>query len=98
MTKVISTALAITHILGHHLHLGAHAHLPARGGLACETGPSPVAGKPHRQTAPEQDQWMRDHGLFLLPQDHFPQFGLMPARLLASPLSSLLLVPLTPTG
>jgi len=31
-------------------------------------------------------------------QDHFPQFGLMLAPLLASPLSSLLFTPLTPTG
>ncbi|MGE3151539.1 MAG: hypothetical protein AB7G48_12350 [Nitrospiraceae bacterium] len=55
------------------------------------------------QTAPEklplveQDEWLKDHGLFLSLQDHFPQFGLMLTPLLASPLSSLLLAPLSPT-
>ena len=52
---------------------------------------------PYKQTVPEQDQWLKDHGLFLSLQDHFPQFGLMLAPLLASPLSSLLLAPLNPT-
>lgn len=50
------------------------------------------------QPIPEPDQWLKDHGLFLSLQDHFPQFGLMLAPLLASPLSSLLLAPLAPTG
>jgi hypothetical protein len=48
--------------------------------------------------SPEPEQWLKDHGLFLSLQDHFPQFGFILAPLLASPLSSLLFAPLTPTG
>ena len=51
-----------------------------------------------KESVPETEQWLKNHGLFLSMQDHFPQFGLMLAPLLASPLSSLLLAPLTPTG
>lgn len=36
---------------------------------------------------PDPEQWLKDHGLFLSLQDHLPQFGLMLAPLLASPLS-----------
>ncbi|HKU51905.1 MAG TPA: hypothetical protein VJQ25_05525, partial [Nitrospira sp.] len=53
---------------------------------------------PPQPSTPDPEQWLKDHGLFLSLQDHLPQFGLMLAPLLASPLSSLLLAPLTPTG
>lgn len=53
---------------------------------------------PSRQSTTDPEQWLKNHGLFLSLQDHLPQFGLMLAPLLASPLSSLLLAPLTPTG
>lgn len=51
-----------------------------------------------KESVPDPEQWLKDHGLFLSLQDHFPQFGLMLAPLLASPLSSLLLAPLAPIG
>lgn len=53
---------------------------------------------PSPQFTTNPEQWLKEHGLFLSLQDHLPQFGLMLAPLLASPLSSLLLAPLTPTG
>jgi hypothetical protein len=68
---------------GHHLVLGRHLHLDARGHylpaavLLARRAQALLQESPHRQTAPEQDQWLRDHGLFLSLQDHFPQFGLM---------------------
>ncbi|MGZ8375034.1 MAG: hypothetical protein ACXW4A_08970, partial [Nitrospira sp.] len=51
-----------------------------------------------QRSVPEPQEWLKDNGLFLSLQDHFPQFGLMLAPLLASPLSALLFAPLTPTG
>lgn len=51
-----------------------------------------------KESVSQPEEWLKNHGLFLSLQDHFPQFGLMLAPLLASPLSSLLLAPLAPTG
>ncbi|MDH5738815.1 MAG: hypothetical protein OEY77_00655 [Nitrospira sp.] len=95
---VLGTALAITLFWGVTFTLMLVAtYLPAalllaRRAEALLLEPSPTA------TEPEPDQWLKDHGLFLSLQDHFPQFGLILAPLLASPLSSLLVAPLTPTG
>jgi hypothetical protein len=95
---VLGTALAITLYWGVTFTLMLVAtYLPAalllaRRAEALLLDRSPTA------TEPEPDQWLKDHGLFLSLQDHFPQFGLILAPLLASPLSSLLVAPLTPTG
>jgi hypothetical protein len=95
---VLGTALAITLFWGVTFTLMLVAtYLPAalllaRRAEALFLDHSPTA------TEPEPDQWLKDHGLFLSLQDHFPQFGLILAPLLASPLSSLLVAPLTPTS
>ena len=95
---ILGAALAITLFWGVTFTLMLVAtYLPAAVLLA-RRAQALLQESPHKQTAPEQDQWLKDHGLFLSLQDHFPQFGLMLAPLLASPLSSLLLAPLTPTG
>jgi hypothetical protein len=95
---VLGAALAITLFWGVTFTLMLVAtYLPAalllaRRAEALLLDRSPAA------TEPEPDQWLKDHGLFLSLQDHFPQFGLILAPLLASPLSSLLVAPLTPSG
>lgn len=53
---------------------------------------------PDTRSPSAQEAWLKQHGLFLSLHDHVPQFGLMLAPLLASPLSSLLLAPLAPSG
>jgi hypothetical protein len=95
---VLGTALAITLFWGVTFTLMLVAtYLPAALVLAKQAeallldGPSETADQ-------EPEQWLKDHGLFLSLQDHFPQFGLILAPLLASPLSSLLISPLSPTG
>ena len=95
---VLGAALAITLFWGVTFTLMLVAtYLPAAVLLA-RRAQALLQENLQKQTLPEQDQWLKDHGLFLSLQDHFPQFGLMLAPLLASPLSSLLLAPLNPTG
>ncbi|OQW33797.1 MAG: hypothetical protein A4E19_02815 [Nitrospira sp. SG-bin1] len=96
--SVLGAALAITLFWGVTFTLMlVSTYLPAAlilakraQALLCGNSSQPVVAKP--------EEWLKEHGLFLSLQDHFPQFGLMLAPLLASPLSSLLLAPLTPTG
>jgi hypothetical protein len=95
---VLGAALAMTLYWGVTFTLMLVAtYLPAAVLLA-RRAQRLLQAHPEKQTLAEQDQWLREHGLFLSLQDHFPQFGLMLAPLLASPLSSLLLAPLTPAG
>lgn len=95
---VLGTALAITLFWGVTFTLMlVTTYLPAalllaRRAEALLLERSPTANEP------EPDKWLKDHGLFLSLQDHFPQFGLILAPLLASPLSSLLIAPLNPAG
>lgn len=95
---VLGAALAITLFWGVTFTLMLVAtYLPAAILLA-RRAQALLQERPDTPTVPDRDQWLKDHGLFLSLQDHFPQFGLMLAPLLASPLSSLLLAPLNPTG
>ncbi len=95
---VLGVALAITLFWGVTFTLMlVSTYLPAALILA-KRAQALLQEPPLKQPVPEPEQWLKDHGLFLSLQDHFPQFGLMLAPLLASPLSSLLLAPLTPTG
>ncbi|NGZ97942.1 MAG: hypothetical protein CV089_17775 [Nitrospira sp. WS110] len=95
---VLGTALAITLYWGVTFTLMLVAtYLPAALFLA-RRAEALLLDRPSETTEQEPDQWLKDHGLFLSLQDHFPQFGLILAPLLASPLSSLLLAPLSPTG
>lgn len=95
---VLGTALAITLFWGVTFTLMLVAtYLPAALLLA-RRAEAQLLERPSESAEPEPDQWLREHGLFLSLQDHFPQFGLILAPLLASPLSSLLIAPLTPTG
>ncbi len=95
---VLGTALAITLYWGVTFTLMLVAtYLPAALLLA-RRAEALLLERPSKSAEPEPDQWLKDHGLFLSLQDHFPQFGLILAPLLASPLSSLLIAPLTPTG
>jgi hypothetical protein len=95
---VLGAALAITLFWGVTFTLMLVAtYLPAAILLA-RRAQALFQESPYKQSVPQPDQWLKDHGLFLSLQDHFPQFGLMLAPLLASPLSSLLLAPLNPTG
>ena len=95
---LLGTALAITLFWGVTFTLMlVSTYLPAALLLA-NRAQAQLQESPSNQSVPEREQWLKDHGLFLSLQDHFPQFGLMLAPLLASPLSSLLLAPLTPTG
>lgn len=95
---VLGAALAITLFWGVTFTLMlVSTYLPAALILA-RRAQALLQESPPNQSVPEPEQWLKDHGLFLSLQDHFPQFGLMLAPLLASPLSSLLLTPLTPTG
>ena len=95
---VLGTALAITLFWGVTFTLMlVSTYLPAALLLA-KRAQALLQESPSNQSEPEPAQWLKDHGLFLSLQDHFPQFGRMLAPLLASPLSSLLFAPLTPTG
>jgi hypothetical protein len=95
---VLGTALAITLFWGVTFTLMlVSTYLPAALLLA-NRAQALLQESSSNQSGPEPEQWLKDHGLFLSLQDHFPQFGLMLAPLLASPLSSLLFAPLTPTG
>ncbi len=95
---VLGTALAITLFWGVTFTLMlVSTYLPAALVLA-KRAEALLQGGSSPQFVPEPDEWLKNHGLFLSLQDHLPQFGLMLAPLLASPLSSLLLAPLTPTG
>jgi len=95
---LLGTALAITLFWGVTFTLMlVSTYLPAALLLA-NRAQALLQESPANQSVPEPEQWLKDHGLFLSLQDHFPQFGLMLAPLLASPLSSLLFAPLTPTG
>jgi hypothetical protein len=95
---VLGTALAITLFWGVTFTLMlVSTYLPAALILARRAQALLQESSP-QQSVPEPEEWLKDHGLFLSLQDHFPQFGLMLAPLLASPLSSLLFAPLTPTG
>ena len=95
---VLGTALAITLFWGVTFTLMlVSTYLPAALLLA-KRAQALLQESPFQQSVPAPEEWLKDHGLFLSLQDHFPQFGLMLAPLLASPLSSLLLAPLTPTG
>lgn len=95
---VLGTALAITLFWGVTFTLMLVAtYLPAALVLA-RRAEAVLLGSPSEEAKAEPEQWLKDHGLFLSLQDHFPQFGLILAPLLASPLSSLLLAPLSPTG
>lgn len=95
---VLGTALAITLYWGVTFTLMLVAtYLPAALLLA-RRAEALLVDRPAEVSEPDPDQWLKDHGLFLSLQDHFPQFGLILAPLLASPLSSLLVAPLTPSG
>lgn len=95
---VLGTALAITLFWGVTFTLMlVSTYLPAALFLARRAEALLLDCTPHA-TIPEPEQWLKEHGLFLSLQDHFPQFGLILAPLLASPLSSLLIAPLSPTG
>ncbi|MGE0643618.1 MAG: hypothetical protein AB7P24_08110 [Nitrospira sp.] len=95
---VLGTALAITLFWGVTFTLMlVSTYLPAALLLA-QRAEALLMERPSENAEPEPDQWLKDHGLFLSLQDHFPQFGLILAPLLASPLSSLLVAPLSPTG
>ena len=95
---VLGTALAITLYWGVTFTLMLVAtYLPAALLLA-RRAEALLLEWPSESAELEPDQWLKDQGLFLSLQDHFPQFGLILAPLLASPLSSLLVAPLTPTG
>jgi hypothetical protein len=95
---VLGAALAITLFWGVTFTLMlVSTYLPAALLLA-KRAQALLQENPSPQPVLEPEEWLKDHGLFLSLQDHFPQFGLMLAPLLASPLSSLLLAPLTPTG
>ena len=95
---VLGAALAITLFWGVTFTLMlVSTYLPAALILAKRAQALLQEGS-SQQSIPEPEEWLKNHGLFLSLQDHFPQFGLMLAPLLASPLSSLLFAPLTPTG
>ncbi len=95
---LLGAALAITLFWGVTFTLMlVCTYLPAALLLAKRAQALLLESTPQPST-PDPGQWLKDHGLFLSLQDHLPQFGLMLAPLLASPLSSLLLAPLTPTG
>lgn len=95
---LLGAALAITLFWGVTFTLMlVSTYLPAAILLA-RRAQALLSVSPPQPSMPDHDQWLKDHGLFLSLQDHLPQFGLMLAPLLASPLSSLLLAPLTPTG
>lgn len=95
---VLGTALAITLFWGVTFTLMLVAtYLPAALLLARRAEALLLGSSPEAAEA-QPEQWLKDHGLFLSLQDHFPQFGLILAPLLASPLSSLLIAPLSPTG
>lgn len=95
---LLGAALAITLFWGVTFTLMlVSTYLPAALLLA-RRAQALLLESPLQPAAPDPEQWLKDHGLFLSLQDHLPQFGLMLAPLLASPLSSLLLAPLTPTG
>lgn len=95
---VLGTALAITLFWGVTFTLMlVSTYLPAALVLA-KRAAALLQERSSQGSVPEPQEWLKDNGLFLSLQDHFPQFGLMLAPLLASPLSSLLLAPLTPTG
>jgi hypothetical protein len=95
---LLGAALAITLFWGVTFTLMlVSTYLPAAILLA-RRAQALLLASPPQPSMPNSEQWLKDHGLFLSLQDHLPQFGLMLAPLLASPLSSLLLAPLTPTG
>jgi hypothetical protein len=95
---VLGTALAITLFWGVTFTLMLVAtYLPAALLLARRAEVLLLERSP-AANEPEPDKWLKDHGLFLSLQDHFPQFGLILAPLLASPLSSLLITPLSPAS
>ncbi len=95
---VLGTALAITLFWGVTFTLMlVSTYLPAALVLA-KRAADLLQETSAQRSVPEPQAWLKDNGLFLSLQDHFPQFGLMLAPLLASPLSALLFAPLTPTG
>lgn len=95
---VLGTALAITLFWGVTFTLMlVTTYLPAALVLA-RRAEAVLLRIPSEEDKAEPEQWLKEHGLFLSLQDHIPQFGLILAPLLASPLSSLLLAPLSPTG
>ena len=95
---VLGTALAITLFWGVTFTLMLVAtYLPAALLLARRAEALLLERSPAANEL-DPDKWLKDHGLFLSLQDHFPQFGLILAPLLASPLSSLLIAPLSPAG
>jgi hypothetical protein len=95
---LLGAALAITLFWGVTFTLMLiSTYLPAAILLA-RRAQALLLESPRQPSTPDPEQWLKEHGLFLSLQDHLPQFGLMLAPLLASPLSSLLLAPLTPTG
>ena len=95
---MLGAALAITLFWGVTFTLMlVSTYLPAALLLA-NRAQALLQDGPSTQSVPIPEEWLKEHGLFLSLQDHLPQFGLMLAPLLASPLSSLLLAPLTPTG
>lgn len=95
---VLGAALAITLFWGVTFTLMlVSTYLPAALILA-KRAQRLLQERSSTQPVQDSDQWLKEHGLFLSLQDHFPQFGLMLAPLLASPLSSLLVAPLAPTS
>jgi hypothetical protein len=95
---MLGAALAITLFWGVTFTLMlVSTYLPAAILLAKRTQ-ALLGESPFKESIAAQEQWLKDHGLFLSLQEHLPQFGLMLAPLLASPLSSMLMAPLSPTG
>ena len=50
------------------------------------------------RTTHNPEQWLKDNGLFITLGEQLPQIGVMLAPLLAGPLGSLLMAPMTPSG
>jgi|GEM_PF-519599 len=55
-----------------------------------------LTSEPYTKTIPDPDAWLKEHGLRLSLEEHFLQFGVLLAPLLAGPLGSFLLAPLNP--
>ncbi len=95
---VLGAAMAVTLFWGVTFTLMlVSTYLPAAFILA-KRAQALLQADPDTRSPSAQEAWLKQHGLFLSLHDHVPQFGLMLAPLMASPLSSLLLAPLAPSG
>ncbi|MET0516711.1 MAG: hypothetical protein ABW047_15440 [Nitrospiraceae bacterium] len=55
-----------------------------------------LMSEPYAKTIPDPDAWLKKHGLGLSLEEHILQFGVLLAPVLAGPLGSFLLAPLSP--